>query len=342
MSNEILPPYPNNDRCSHAHPRARASAAGTDPSSPRRLAANRRNARRSTGPRASAGKRRSSRNALKHGLCSAYGVRLPGECGATFNTFIEELRAELRPATVVQTHLFQQICTLLWRLRRLPEAQARIFRPELDAAAGETSGSDSDAPQSVGAARGEELCAAEVLARRFSDDPTRNGFLLLDRYERGMRAQFLRLLNQLTRLQRPARGRSDADSRRADDGDRVPPEMAWDARKQRELDEWFATPAGQDALNRVQESVRCATTKTNPIEPTAKSQIPRPAANSAAATARAGAKRTHCPPKSPRDAEPSRNKKSSRDGKTSPGAASAPPAKSSPPRRARVARRRAV
>ena len=45
------------------------------------LAANRANALKSTGPRSLAGKMRSSRNALSHGLTAKQPV-LPGECSA--------------------------------------------------------------------------------------------------------------------------------------------------------------------------------------------------------------------------------------------------------------------
>src|ERR1051326_1356828 len=94
--------------------------------SPRRIAANRRNARKSTGPRTPAGKRRVSQNALKHGLAATYS-HLPSECPATFNTFLHELREELHPVTVMQQYLFDQIANLIWRLRRLPEAQPNLF-----------------------------------------------------------------------------------------------------------------------------------------------------------------------------------------------------------------------
>src|SRR3954462_14574520 len=96
------------------------------PTSPRRLAANRRNALKSTGPRTSAGKKRSSRNALKHGLCASTAI-VTSEDAPTFAIFLAELEEELQPITIMQKTLFPQIANLIWRLRRMPEAQARIF-----------------------------------------------------------------------------------------------------------------------------------------------------------------------------------------------------------------------
>jgi hypothetical protein len=44
--------------------------------------------------------------------------------------------------------------------------------------------------------------ASDVLARRFSDDPASNGFALLERYERGLRSQLLRLMKHYDQLQK--------------------------------------------------------------------------------------------------------------------------------------------
>jgi glucose/arabinose dehydrogenase len=153
-----------------AHPPKRPSG--------KRLAANRRNAKRSTGPRTAAGKRRSSQNALKHGLCSRYAV-LDGECPATYAIFVREIEEELQPRTTMQRALLPHLANLMWRLDRLPEAQVRMFKQELGKCA-----------------KNETISSAEVLARRFSDSPTDNGFLLIGRYEGSLRAQLNRLMTR--------------------------------------------------------------------------------------------------------------------------------------------------
>jgi len=173
MSIEFSPAF---DRCSGT----RATKA-----SARRLAANRRNATRSTGPRTAAGKKRASRNAIKHGLCSTRAV-LPGECPATYATFVREIEEELQPRTAMQHALIPHIANLMWRINRLPQAQADIFERELRKVRG----------------RGQQLTASQLLARRFSDDPSDNGFLLIGRYERGLHNQLHRLLSRFDTMQR--------------------------------------------------------------------------------------------------------------------------------------------
>ena len=73
-----------------------AAAAGTGPgtgprtgrpTSQRRIDANRRNAQRSTGPRTPQGKKRSSRNALKHGFCSTGSSLTPLEDREAYQSY---------------------------------------------------------------------------------------------------------------------------------------------------------------------------------------------------------------------------------------------------------------
>ncbi len=167
--------------------------------SQRRIDANRRNARKSTGPRTPEGKRRASHNAFKHGLCAATAVPACEDL-PTFNMFADELRKELNPQTVVQKILFPQIAQLAWNLRRFPEAHAAMFQHELD-----------KEPES------KPMTASELLAKRFSDEPS-NGFALLGRYERANQAMFLRLLNQFHKI-----GKAAANTK-PDPDERVPQE----------------------------------------------------------------------------------------------------------------------
>ena len=92
-------------------PQTHGRAAHATKTSARRVAANRLNATRSTGPRTAAGKRRASRNAIKHGLCSTR-VCLPGECAATYATFVREIEEELQPRTAMQRMVFAHIASV--------------------------------------------------------------------------------------------------------------------------------------------------------------------------------------------------------------------------------------
>ena len=84
--------------------------------------ANRRNALRSTGPRTPAGKRRSSKNAIMHGIL-ARDIVLLGESEEDFEQLREELIGELRPDGSLETQTAERIVILMWRLRRLYRAE---------------------------------------------------------------------------------------------------------------------------------------------------------------------------------------------------------------------------
>ncbi len=97
------------------------------PISERKLAANRANAKRSTGPRTAAGKARSRWNALKHGVLSESLIPEPlehYESRASFDSLLEGLREEFAPATPAEGILVEAIATCYWRLARLVRAEA--------------------------------------------------------------------------------------------------------------------------------------------------------------------------------------------------------------------------
>ena len=92
----------------------------------RRAAANRENAAHSTGPRTEAGKLRSSRNAISHGLTSRAAV-LPTEDLDAYLHHCAQFGAEYQPKTITEQHLVQELADTSWRLNRIPRLEAEAL-----------------------------------------------------------------------------------------------------------------------------------------------------------------------------------------------------------------------
>lgn len=92
-----------------------------------RIAANRRNATRSTGPRTLAGKARASTNAVTHGLTARLDVMLPGEDPAACQEFGAGMLAELVPVGTVERFYAQRAAWLAWRLSRVPGIESAVL-----------------------------------------------------------------------------------------------------------------------------------------------------------------------------------------------------------------------
>ena len=91
-----------------------------------RAAANRANAKLSSGPRTPAGKRRASLNALTHGLTARTPV-LPSEDPAAYESHCQQFRDEYQPATPTETQLVRELADTAWRLNRVPLIEARLL-----------------------------------------------------------------------------------------------------------------------------------------------------------------------------------------------------------------------
>ena len=78
---------------------------------------NRANAQHSIGPRTDAGKKRSSLNALRHGL-TGHIIVMPGEDLAAYERFAKTLFDEHQPETPTEKILVQTIVDVSWRLNR--------------------------------------------------------------------------------------------------------------------------------------------------------------------------------------------------------------------------------
>ncbi len=90
--------------------------------SPRKAAANRRNALKSTGPRTAQGKRWSRLNALKHGILASQAVIVALEGRADrklFDQTVEGLAQDFQPVGTYEQLLVQEIAACFWRKRRL-------------------------------------------------------------------------------------------------------------------------------------------------------------------------------------------------------------------------------
>jgi hypothetical protein len=93
----------------------------------KQLAANRRNAQKSTGPKTPNGRAVSKMNALKHGILSKEAVvhgRCVKESDREFAALHQRFWDELQPAGPVEEMLVDQIVTAHWRLRRAMKAES--------------------------------------------------------------------------------------------------------------------------------------------------------------------------------------------------------------------------
>ena len=94
----------------------------SNPTSERKAASNRRNARKSTGPKTAQGKAWSRLNALKHGVLASQAVltTIEGRGGRkAFEDLADGLVQDFAPVGTFEQVLVQQIAACIWRQRRL-------------------------------------------------------------------------------------------------------------------------------------------------------------------------------------------------------------------------------
>jgi len=98
--------------------------------SEKKIAANRRNAQKSTGPKTLSGKAITSMNALKHGLCAQKPL-VTGENEAEFAQFAADWVDELRPVGPRERLCAEQAILNAWQLRRVPSVRAGLFEAQI-------------------------------------------------------------------------------------------------------------------------------------------------------------------------------------------------------------------
>jgi hypothetical protein len=162
-----------------------------------RLEANRANAQHSTGPRSEAGRKRSSLNALRHGL-TGQAVLLPSEDREAYSKHSQEIIQDLKPETPLERHLAQQVADQQWRLNRILSITEAMLA--LDAEE-----ESDEAPEDSEAA---DFTAALRAGRVFRDRS--QAFVNLTTYEQRIQRMQFQTLKQLKQLQAERRAQQEA------------------------------------------------------------------------------------------------------------------------------------
>jgi len=93
----------------------------------KQIAANRQNAKKSTGPRTREGKLNSRRNAFRHGLTAETVITLFEDAGE-YAAFENSIIADYEPQTAVERALAARLASLLWRLRRATTIESGLLQ----------------------------------------------------------------------------------------------------------------------------------------------------------------------------------------------------------------------
>lgn len=95
--------------------------------SPRKIAANRKNSTRSTGPKTTYGKARSAANSVKHGLASMKPILISGEDPTEFEIYLAGYEEDLLPVGVVEMSLVHRLAFIGWRLKRAERMEGELL-----------------------------------------------------------------------------------------------------------------------------------------------------------------------------------------------------------------------
>ncbi len=104
-------------------------------STPNRAEINQANAQHSTGPKSVEGKRKSSLNALRHGLTGQIVV-MPTEDLQAYQRHLESFTEEYRPKGPTEAHLVQALADTSWRLNRVAALETNLLTLGVASASG--------------------------------------------------------------------------------------------------------------------------------------------------------------------------------------------------------------
>ena len=171
--------------------------------SSKKLEANRRNAKLSTGARTEAGKNHSRRNALKHGVLASAVLITEGdgaEDATRFQEFLRELSRDLAPVGKLEETLVEKVAVCYWRQQRALRCEAGLIkrsflqRPE--------HALEESMRRSLGFSTNPESSAI----KNHLSLPLGSDLDCILRYETTIQRQLVYTINQLERLQRARKG----------------------------------------------------------------------------------------------------------------------------------------
>jgi hypothetical protein len=130
------------------------------------VVSNRKNARKSTGPKTEEGKARSSQNARKHGLYAQPPV-VPGEEASAYRAWLDEWQAHYQAAGPAAAVLVEQAAQASWRLRRCARVEAANVSKKMRHAAARFARDEQARAESLG----KRLLATSVAHLRLQTPP---------------------------------------------------------------------------------------------------------------------------------------------------------------------------
>jgi hypothetical protein len=120
------------------------------------VAANRKNAKKSTGPKSAPGKDKTKLNGMTHGLCTEQLV-LPSEDAAEFQAFLDAWTDDWKPTTMARAQLVKEAAIAAWRKDRCVRAEATRLGQRIR--------------ETVGRRRAQEEKAVDQAVASLPDDP---------------------------------------------------------------------------------------------------------------------------------------------------------------------------
>ena len=99
--------------------------------SEKKVAANRRNARKSTGPRSATGKAKARLNAIKHGLTALRPIFLDGESEDEFEAMRTGFHQALSPIGEVEYFLVERMVQRGWQMGRAERVEIELFSRQI-------------------------------------------------------------------------------------------------------------------------------------------------------------------------------------------------------------------